>query len=91
MTITGHAEVRMAQRGITRKDIETVMEHGHCVRRTGVQFYVLRHKDLRELPSDQHLHGLTAVVSRNGTLMTAYKNKDGLKDIKKKHKYQAVF
>ena len=90
MKITDHAEVRMAQRGITEQDIETVMQYGHCLRRTGVTFYFMRRKDIRLLSRSKQtlLHGLTAVISRNGTLMTVYKNVEALSKIKKKHKYK---
>ena len=78
---TDHARQRMAQRGITEQDIAEVIRIGLRIRKAGVIFYFMRRKDCHAL------HGLTVVQAKNGTVLTTYKNKRGLRDIKRKSKY----
>lgn len=78
---TDHARTRMAQRGITEQDIAQAIRIGLKIRRAGVIFYFVRRKDSHDL------HGLTVVQAQNGVVLTTYKNRRGLRDIKRKSKY----
>lgn len=92
LQVSEHAHIRCAQRQIRPECIAFIKKHGRKFRRTGIMFYffgkrdipkVLRHDDLYS-----KLVGVTLLVGRDGELITAYRNPNGLKAIRKKTKYR---
>lgn len=80
-----HARKRMQQRAIGETDIEKALDVGLRVHRAGAIFFFLGRR-ASELGHDG-LNGLTVVLSPVGQVMTAYKNRRGLKAVKSKASY----
>ncbi len=95
LQITMHAQSRQAQRNLSTEDIWFVWEHGRRVRCAGALHVFLGKRDL---PVDRilarrfaHLEGTTLVMddrSHEVVLITAYRNRRGLKQIRAKRKYE---
>lgn len=92
--VTVHAFRRCAQRQVDNEAIEMVIRHGRKVHRTGVVFYFLGRRDLPEALRRQDryakLEGLTLLVSQDGEVITAYRNRAACRKIRKKLKYRAI-
>lgn len=92
--LTTHAFRRCAQRQVDSEAIELVINHGRKVHRTGVIFYFLGRRDLPEALRRQDryakLEGLTLLVSQDGEVITAYRNRAACRKIQKKLKYRAT-
>jgi len=93
VTITTHAQQRMAQRNLSLSDIEFVLHYGQGFHRGGVVFFYLRHKDI---PTDMlrdkdvaQLEGVAVVCSSDSSMVvTVWRNRqDGLRKIKRKQAY----
>lgn len=92
-TISGHAQVRLAQRNLSPLDIEYVYQHGRRVHNGKAVFVHLGKRDIpvvdRRLTRWSRLEG-TILVLDAGTgchLTTAYRNRrSGIRDIKRKLK-----
>jgi hypothetical protein len=85
--ISRHAAQRLAQRGISLEDVNLVLRLGRRLHRTGATFYFLGRRQIprgleREL---ERLEGVTLIVA-DGRLITAYRNKRAIAEIKKKPK-----
>jgi hypothetical protein len=86
---TRHAQKRMQQRAIRPQDVEHAARFGQVLYAAGAQFIFVGQRDIprplrREL---DYLEGLTLVVApETGRLLTSYRNRDGLRDIKRKLK-----
>ncbi len=96
MHFTDHAELRCAQRNLSKGDVLYVLEHGLGEYNAGVRMHFLRRRDvpLDDLsdPRIERLIGVCVLVARNrqGMLevITLYHNaKSGLKDHRRKSKY----
>jgi hypothetical protein len=95
LALTKHAALRMAQRNISLRDLEYVLEHGELVYRTGITIYILRRRDI--LQSDlrtsniARLEGTVVLADfkQDGRLaiITLYRNRSAFKDIQAKAKY----
>ncbi|MCS7158702.1 MAG: DUF4258 domain-containing protein [Blastocatellia bacterium] len=88
--ISRHAAQRLAQRGISLGDVHLVLRLGRRLHRTGVIFYFFGRRQIprgleREL---ERLEGTTLIVA-DGRLITAYRNKRAIAEIKKKPKRRA--
>jgi hypothetical protein len=87
---TIHARLRLAQRRLSAEEVEYVLEHGHRLRRTGVEFCVLRSRDIP--PADRrvagHLEGTVVLVADDGVAVTVYRNRRALAEIRRKAKYR---
>ena len=90
MQITQHAQKRCAQRNIDEQALKIVLRYGRKLHRTGVIFYFLGWSDLPlELRKKDHfarLQGTTLLVSKEGELITAYRDRTGWRKIRKKSK-----
>jgi len=89
-----HAGERCAQRNISPTDIAFVMRFGHLLHTGGAVFVFLGRRDIPDdCLADQHLarlEGTTLVLSReDNSLITAYRNKKALRDIRRKVKWFA--
>jgi hypothetical protein len=93
-TLTSHAQARMRQRQFSQADLNYVREFGRLLRRTGICFYFLAARDVpladRKLPWVQRLVGTTVLASADqAAVITLYKNRNALRDIRKKTKFRA--
>ncbi len=88
---TYHAQLRATQRNISPADLAYVLKHGRRIRNTGAIFCFLGRRDLPACDcANQHavrLIGTTAVIE-GGNMITVYRNRNGLRTIKRKLKYQ---
>ncbi len=92
--LSNHARRRCAQRNIDGDVVELVRQHGRKVHRTGVVFYFLGRRDI---PADLQredgfakLEGTVLLVSPEGELITAYRNRSALRKIQKKAKHRVA-
>ena len=93
--LTQHAVLRMAQRNISLRDLEYVLEHGKRAYKTGVTIYVLRKRDI--LQNDRRNSEITRLegtivltgFSQEGHLeiITMYRNKSAFQTFRYKEKY----
>ena len=86
-----HARVRMHQRNFNRLEINYVLEHAERLQLRGRYFYFL---GLKNIPTEDRrnslvmrLEGTTIIVSAGGTVITIYKDPQGLRQIKKMSKF----
>ncbi len=89
---SAHAIERTAQRNIRAEDVDFVFRFGQLVHNGGALFVFLGGRDIPdEFRMDDHfvrLEGTILILSHDGdSLITAYRNKKGLKDIRKKQKW----
>lgn len=79
-SISNHAEFRMNQRGICQESIELVLEFGRQIYARRAIFYVIGRKEIAKHadiePKLKLLEGLQVVSASDGTVLTAYKNKN---------------
>lgn len=87
-----HARYRGARRNVVSDAVEYVLAHGRPVHRTGVVFYFLARRDVP--PADLRLGwatrliGTVVMVSRDGEVITIYRNRRALHSIRCKMKYR---
>ncbi|HEX2913534.1 MAG TPA: DUF4258 domain-containing protein [Chloroflexia bacterium] len=91
-TFTRHAEERARQRNFSLSDVHYVLRYSRRIRTAGACFCFLGQRDIpftdRRSDAIQRLEGLIVVLSNDGTqVLTLYKNKNGLSDIRKKAKF----
>jgi len=89
--LTAHAQIRGAQRNITPENIDLVLRYGKELHRTGASFIFLGKRDIPEdLRNDDQmrkLEGTVLIISEDSNhLITCYKNRNALREIKKKSK-----
>ena len=85
----------MAQRNVSRNDVEYVLEHGERINTTGIMVYILRKRDIpqddRNKSEITRLEGTVVLTgfTQDGNLeiITAYRNKSALKAFRCKAKY----
>lgn len=86
--LTDHAKTRMAQRGIRENDLEIAFRFGQVHYSAGAEHIFLGKSNL---PQDlqgrySHLVG-TTIVFAEGVVVTTYKNRRALSEIKRKAKF----
>ncbi len=88
--LSTHARLRGAQSNLSSDDVEIVRKYGILERRTGVQFYVLRRREVERYrtaePRLAKLHDVVLIVSGDNTVITIYRNSKALKEIRRKSK-----
>ncbi len=89
---SSHALRRSSQRNISRTDLEFVLRFGRMIHNGGAIFVFLCGKDIPDeyQANDDfsRLEGSVLVLSReDGGLITTYRNRHGLRDIRKKLKW----
>ena len=89
---SAHALRRAAQRHVAPDAVDYVVAHGTCCHRTGIMFFFLRRRDVP--PEDaglewaQRLVGTVVLASRDGEVITTYRNTRALRTILRKTKYR---
>ncbi|MEN3039641.1 MAG: hypothetical protein ABDI07_10955 [Candidatus Kryptonium sp.] len=90
MKFTHHAFKRIGMRRIEQNLIDIALRYGIRIYRAGVKFIFVRRKDIpNDLPSKiaEKVNGLVLVLNPiDDTIITVYKNKNALKEIKRKLK-----
>jgi hypothetical protein len=90
MLLTSHAVRRAQQRAICREDIETVVANGTRVHNGGALFVFMGWRDIPVGVAPalrDRLEGITIVMDPvSEDIITAYRNKGALRDIKRKRK-----
>ena len=91
-TLTRHARRRGAQSNLCERDLEIVRMYGVLEHRTGVRFYFVRRREVerfqRAEPRLARLQGVVMVESNEAVIITVYRNRKALKEIRRKSKYQ---
>lgn len=82
--LTAHAKKRMWKRSLSVPEILAVIRYGQRHFTGGCQFIFLGKRDAPD--NFKYLEG-TTVVLEDGKITTVYKNKDALKTIKRKVKF----
>lgn len=80
---TVHSSDRMSNRKISGVDIQTCINYGAKIHRTGIRFYVLLSKQIAKYGLPRKLEGLCVLISPDNKVITTYKNKDAISYIKK--------
>jgi len=86
---SNHSISRAAQRGIQTPSIETIIQEGKTIHKQGYKFLFMTVKELRyHAPAEQKkLKNLVVVMAGDSnTVVTCYKNKDAIGNIKRKSK-----
>lgn len=88
--VSDHARQRSAQSNLRASDMELVRRYGILEHRTGVRFYILRRREVERYrkvePRLAKLHDIVMIVSSDDTVVTVYRNKKALRDIRRKPK-----
>ncbi|MBU0711958.1 DUF4258 domain-containing protein [bacterium] len=75
---------RLSQRNISQEDVQCAILFGRSGYRKGAKYFFLGRKELNKNNiNDEHLDGLTVIVGENGLIITAYKNKNAIKNLKR--------
>ena len=92
--VTLHALQRAARRGISPDAIACALEHGLMVHTTGIRFHFLGRQQIAEARAcgaDQRAleksQGLVVLVGDDNRVITAYRNRRALADIRRKQPY----
>lgn len=91
ISLTPHAKLRMAQRGITEQMIADTIEYGHSVRKQQISYYIMLSKCIPDgLPPAYigRLKNCVVLVNWLGEVLTVYRNAKGLKAILRKSDYR---
>jgi len=90
MKFTNHALKRMGMRRVNMELIELALEFGIKIHNGGAKFVFVRRKDIPdEIPAKiaEKIEGLVIILNPvDDTIITVYKNRGALKEIKKKVK-----
>lgn len=91
--LTPHAELRMAQRGLSRGDVRYILRYGQLYFGAAAVFYFLGRDDIPagDGPRMDRLQGAAVVTSFDGYVLTVWRNrKDGMKTIRRKLEYSVA-
>ena len=88
--LSDHSQKRSSQRGFNNQLILDVLDYGDAIFKQGVVFYVIKNNSLPANMSPnkkERLKNMVVVVSPwDAKVITCYKNKNGVKDVKRKSK-----
>lgn len=85
-SFTPHSLKRMNMRRISKEYIDLCIKYGEKIHRTGITFYIILKKNIEKIKLPQDLEGLCVLVGADNTLITVYKNRNAISDIKKLNK-----
>lgn len=78
MVLTTHVRKRMQSRRISEADIQDAVRYGRTYYARGAVFKVIGKKEIDrhcDEPNLQHLEGVHVVMAHDGTVITAYRNR----------------
>ena len=78
--LTAHAAVRMRQRGISSRAIDTALAYGRHIRAKGVTYCVVGHKEVQRYAAMginlSEAEGLQVLLAPDGAIVTVYRSRD---------------
>ena len=88
-----HADIRVSQRGVSKRTIRTLVRNGDVIRKQGLRYYYMTNNELKYF--DKELQGemrnlVVLMAGDSDTVITCYKNEKALKRIKLKSKRLAA-
>ncbi len=91
VALSKHARRRGAQSNLSDRDLDLVRRYGVLEHRTGVRFYFVGRREVeryREVePRLAKLHDIVMIVSSDDyVVITVYRNRNALKEIRRKSK-----
>lgn len=89
---TQHGTERQRQRGITDDQVDLTLRYGTRLHVTGALVYYLRRRDLPRWVDPGYagkVCGTVAIVSKDGALMTTYRNAKVFRRLKKRTRWDA--
>jgi hypothetical protein len=91
VALSRHARQREAQSNLSDRDLELVRRYGVLEHRTGVRFYFVGRREVQRYrhvePRIAKLHDIVLIVSSDGRMViTVYRNRNALKEIRRKSK-----
>lgn len=84
---SNHSLKRINMRRIDQRYIDICLNYGKKIYRTGIVFYVLLKKTVDKLHLPKEIEGLCILVAHDNTIITVYKNRDAISEVKKLNKY----
>lgn len=93
LTNSQHAQIREGQRGISKKQVMLAYQYGRVIHSRRATYYVIGNKEIEKYgsiePELKAMNGIQLVMSSNGTVMTAFRNKDlrKIRPFKHSHKH----
>lgn len=82
VSFSEHCLQRLSLRKINKRVVNYCLNYGKVFYKTGIRFYVLLKKQIEEYNLDSKLEGICVLISNDGTIISAYKNKVVTKRIK---------
>jgi hypothetical protein len=80
LTNSQHAQIREGQRGISKKQVLLAYQYGRVIHARRAVYHVIGNKEIEKFdsiePELKKMNGIQLVMSKNGTVITAFKNKD---------------
>lgn len=87
--LSRHAWRRMGARGVSASAINRVLTFGRVIRTRGATIYVIGRKEIKRYMDHgvnlDDLHGMQVICSKNGTIITLYRNRD-LRSLKPRYR-----
>ncbi len=86
---TPHSRKRAQQRGITNQMISDTIMYGELIFRQGLRFYIALKKNLAWIEDhnySERLEDTVVVITHHNEIITVYKNRFALRNIKRKSK-----
>ncbi|MDO6718693.1 hypothetical protein Q4575_04735 [Psychrosphaera sp. 1_MG-2023] len=92
LTNSLHAQIREGQRGISQKQVLLAYRYGRIIHARRAVYHVVGKKEIEKYgdiePDLKNMNGVQLVMSANGTVLTAFKNKDLRKVRPYKHSHK---
>lgn len=91
VALSRHARRRGAQSNLSDRDLDLVRRYGVLEHRTGVRFYFVGRREVKRYrdvePRLAKLHDIVMIVASDDyVVITVYRNRNALKDIRHKSK-----
>lgn len=78
--LSRHAWQRMGERGVSASALNKVLAFGRVIHARGATMYVIGRREIKRYLDQginlDDLHGMQVICSKNGTIMTLYRNRD---------------
>ena len=87
--VSQHADMRGAQRNISHRYMELVLEYGRCLRASNAKHHFFGEREVERFLETLgsivfRLEGILVIESQDGTVLTVYRNPKALKLVKRK-------